>query len=362
MMKLRTIAIILLLAGIASAGGTSYVYGPNGPIAKINESGAYYYHSDHLGSTSAMTDEDGEVLEEQVNLPFGELIFGSEKYGFTGKERDETGLQYFGARFYDSNSGRFLTVDPALQDFSSYGYVGGNPLTRIDPDGRLFFLAGCSRGPDREEMEALQAYHNDPKFREYTNNKYGWNSLRSRSRVKKAWKKWKKMNAPKPVVKTSPKPVAKTPTKPAPQVKQKKGSWFWGLLAALGIAVGMYEEYKAESVDSGGSVKGIRVRLSMVLTLPEDKVELYKEKLKSGEAIPAEILKEAHTSTWVKYGYKNYFLGGRGNCFFSGEFEESDVKQTIYTDKTGAYIYVYTLEEDAEISEPKLERVPRTKK
>jgi len=134
------ISIILLLLLSGAVAGTSYIHGADGLIAKINESGVYYYHPDHLGSTSAMTDEDGEVLEEQVNLPFGELIFGSEKYGFTGKERDETELQYFGARFYDSNSGRFLTVDPALQDFSSYAYVGNNPLTRVDPDGRWFFF------------------------------------------------------------------------------------------------------------------------------------------------------------------------------------------------------------------------------
>jgi len=84
--------LVLMLMGIASAGGTSYVYANGQRIAKVNESGVYYYHPDHLGSTSAITDSDGEVVEEQVNLPFGEPISGSEKYGFTGKEHDETGL------------------------------------------------------------------------------------------------------------------------------------------------------------------------------------------------------------------------------------------------------------------------------
>jgi len=57
------------------------------------------------------------------------------KYGFTGKEFEpDTELNYFFARYYDPNSGRFLRVNPALQGFSSYAYVGNNPLTRVDPD------------------------------------------------------------------------------------------------------------------------------------------------------------------------------------------------------------------------------------
>jgi len=93
MIKILTLAGILLLAGIAS-GGTSYVQANGQSIAKINDTGVFYYHPDHLGSTSAITNSDGIVIEEQVNLPFGQLISGSEKYGFTGKEFDETELNY----------------------------------------------------------------------------------------------------------------------------------------------------------------------------------------------------------------------------------------------------------------------------
>jgi len=132
-----TLAVILLLTGIASAGGTSYVHGANGLIAKVNESGVFYIHSDHLGSTSAMTDEDGEVVEKQKNLPFGELLEGSEKYGFTGKERDETGLQYFGARYYNPGSGRFLSVDSVKDGINWYSYAANNPLRYIDPTGNM---------------------------------------------------------------------------------------------------------------------------------------------------------------------------------------------------------------------------------
>jgi len=129
------LAVIILISGSVSA--TSYIHGANNQlVAKINGSGdVTYYHPDHLGSTSSMTNEEGEVIDEQVNLPFGEQISGSEKYGFTAKELDETNLHYFGARYYDPNSGRFFTIDPALQDFNPYGYCANNPLVRSDPDG-----------------------------------------------------------------------------------------------------------------------------------------------------------------------------------------------------------------------------------
>jgi len=126
---------ILLLVGIVSAGGTSYVYANGQRVAKINESGVFYIHSDNLGSTSVMTDSEGNVVEEQKNLPFGESIEGNEKYSFTGKELDETEVQYFGMRYYNPVTGRFLTIDPAAHGVSWYSYANNNPLKYIDPDG-----------------------------------------------------------------------------------------------------------------------------------------------------------------------------------------------------------------------------------
>src|SRR3990172_10790462 len=54
----------------------------------------------------------------------------------------DTGLYYFGARYYDSENGLFLTPDPAMQFLSPYLYTGGNPVNRIDPTGM------CSMGSD----------------------------------------------------------------------------------------------------------------------------------------------------------------------------------------------------------------------
>jgi len=130
-MKILNIAVILLLSG--AVAGTSYVQGNGQTIAKINDTGIYYYHSDHLGSTSVVTNEEGEVMEEQKNLPFGELISGGEKYGFTGKEFEpDLNLNYFGARYYSPETGRFITFDPLGQQ---YLYGNNNPLRYVDPDG-----------------------------------------------------------------------------------------------------------------------------------------------------------------------------------------------------------------------------------
>jgi RHS repeat-associated protein len=62
------------------------------------------------------------------------------KEGFTGKERDKhSGLDYFGARYYDAGIGKWMSVDPLSEkyhNYSSYNYVLGNPLIYFDPDGK----------------------------------------------------------------------------------------------------------------------------------------------------------------------------------------------------------------------------------
>jgi RHS repeat-associated protein len=77
----------------------------------------------------------GKVLREYVNTGSG-----AERFLTTQHERDkETGLDYRGARFYDSDISRFLSLDPLATEFpawSAYNYVMGNPISLIDPTGR----------------------------------------------------------------------------------------------------------------------------------------------------------------------------------------------------------------------------------
>jgi len=107
----------------------------------------YFYHPDHLGTANFVTDGDGYAYEFFLNLPFGETMvqqhsFTSDftnRYKFTGKELDtETGLYYYGARFYNPSTSIWLSVDPLAEMFPNwnpYNYVMQNPLNLIDPTG-----------------------------------------------------------------------------------------------------------------------------------------------------------------------------------------------------------------------------------
>ena len=114
-----------------------------------SEEDLYFYHTDHLGSSSWITFTDGSVTQHLQNLPFGEPFIDQRatsydvRFKFTGKEMDsETGYQYFGARYYDSDLSVWLSVDP-LSDFrqgiSPFNYVQWNPINRIDPSGMIDF-------------------------------------------------------------------------------------------------------------------------------------------------------------------------------------------------------------------------------
>jgi RHS repeat-associated protein len=120
----------------------------------------YFYHPDHLGSTSYVTDQLGQVDQHYETFPFGEAWVEEATgqadkvtpYRFTGKEWDsETQLYYFGARYYDPRTSLWVSMDPALGPYLSadgtdgiYGpvnlslasYSRQRPLIMTDPDGR----------------------------------------------------------------------------------------------------------------------------------------------------------------------------------------------------------------------------------
>ncbi len=103
----------------------------------------FYYHTDHLGSTRLVTDENKNIVSATTYHPYGEpdTKEGTEEYLFTGKEQDVTGFYYYGARYYDPEIGRFLTRDPLKgerrepQTLNRYAYCLNNPLKYTDPTG-----------------------------------------------------------------------------------------------------------------------------------------------------------------------------------------------------------------------------------
>jgi RHS repeat-associated protein len=116
--------------------------------------GRTYLHEDHLGSIVAITGNDGALLEEIAYDPFGAVVSrrasGSvTPVGFAGGALDgATGLSYLQARYYHPQLGRFISVDPIVQDafapiaWNAYAYCRDNPQTYIDPTGRNAWKLG----------------------------------------------------------------------------------------------------------------------------------------------------------------------------------------------------------------------------
>jgi RHS repeat-associated protein len=149
------------------SGGTGdvlpdYIFHDNRAIRNL-----VYYIQDHLGSTritykprvtncfndngQILATKDYELLTVMDYYPYGKILRqfianAPEPYHTSHHERDvETGLDYRGARYYDSDIARFLSLDPSAAKYpslSDYSYVAGNPLRYIDPDGKEVRVTG----------------------------------------------------------------------------------------------------------------------------------------------------------------------------------------------------------------------------
>jgi RHS repeat-associated protein len=103
----------------------------------------YYFHPDHLGSSSYITNGAGVVCQHMEYLPFGETLIdehlnsNNSPFKFNGKEYDEeTGNYYYSARYYDPKLSIFISVDPLVHStFDAYGYCYNNPVNFTDPTG-----------------------------------------------------------------------------------------------------------------------------------------------------------------------------------------------------------------------------------
>src|SRR5882672_3125713 len=162
--KIRVVAnsAVDSVARIAEVEAWGSTAGSGGTAADIE-----WLVTDQLGTPRMIFDKTGALanVKRHDYLPFGEELFAGQgarsttlgysvpdgvRQKFTLKERDnETGLDYFGYRYYANARGRFTSVDPenyqAMGDLSDpqswngYAYVNNNPLRRVDPDGRGFW-------------------------------------------------------------------------------------------------------------------------------------------------------------------------------------------------------------------------------
>lgn len=136
---------------------------PTGPGPE--ERKRYFFHPDHLGSAHFITDDEGEVYQHLEYFPSGELWVAERSesqrtpYLFSGKELDEeTGLDYFGARYYEPRQGQWISPDPVFENMFDtealaqpdlslrpfrlrdhlFAYVANDPVNLVDPDGQDF--------------------------------------------------------------------------------------------------------------------------------------------------------------------------------------------------------------------------------
>ena len=127
-----------------------------------------------------VTDSNRDIVSAIAYHPFGEPSTeeGEEHYLFTEKEKDETGLYYYGARYYDPDLGRFLTRDPYIgklvkpQSLNQYTYCYNNPLLFVDPDGRdpLHYEGPIYYG----EEEKTLVYSHAPQLMNYVDCEEGY--------------------------------------------------------------------------------------------------------------------------------------------------------------------------------------------
>ena len=112
----------------------------------------HYYLKDHLGNVRVVFNQTGTIEQRNDYYPSGALMATStggsvQPYKYNGKELERTAgldLYDYGARWMDSKIGaRFTTIDPMCEkyyDISPYAYCSGNPVNRIDPDGREWYI------------------------------------------------------------------------------------------------------------------------------------------------------------------------------------------------------------------------------
>jgi RHS repeat-associated protein len=137
-----------------------YVYLGDQLLAMIKPGeSVYYYHNDHLGTPQVLTNDSQAIAWKAVYTPFGDAVASIQTvenpFRFPGQYYDqETGLHYNYFRYYNPQTGRYITPDPIGLEggINLFVYVAGNPINRVDPEGLIYIEI-----PTKEEYESRLA-------------------------------------------------------------------------------------------------------------------------------------------------------------------------------------------------------------
>jgi len=158
-------------------------------VAKISDWNVYYYHYDGIGSTVAMSDSSGNMVNKYSYDEFGNLINAEETItnpflyvGQYGVMEEENGLLYMRARYYDPEVGRFINKDPIgfWGGINFYTYVQNNPVNNIDPDGEIVLPPGVGISIQRCILLARE-------IREEAQRKYPWTRDERYNHMRHCW-------------------------------------------------------------------------------------------------------------------------------------------------------------------------------
>ena len=160
------------------------------PTDTTNIEDIFFYHSDHLGSSSYITDAKANITQFDAYLPYGELLVDEHSsteempYKFNGKEFDqETGLYYYGARYMNPRTSLWYGVDKLKYKYpniSCYCYTIGNPVKFIELDGNDWILATGNKvywygGKVGNKRNLISTYKATSEFRGPDQNGKMWN-------------------------------------------------------------------------------------------------------------------------------------------------------------------------------------------
>jgi len=196
-----------VVAEVSSAGGWNRgeVYAGGRHLATyMGGTGGttYFTFADWLGNERVRTNPDGSIYSTWTNLPFDE---GSSSPNpgtthFTGKERDqESGNDNFGARYYGSNMGRWMSPDWAAkatavpyamfgdpQTLNLYSFVGDNPLSHVDLDGHQDGDGVEFSGPNTSTQAGAQTNSSSGGFFQELANFLGGNGWETDAEIQQA--------------------------------------------------------------------------------------------------------------------------------------------------------------------------------